>query len=101
MRTFKFFTKAFNPRDYDFDNFTFIGVSPIKNSIIDGRPYRIMTYMDNRTNNPILANRIWEDEEPYNKADIIDVVGNRIYQLPRTGVENINVVLTFTPNERV
>lgn len=57
--------------------------------------------MDNRTNNPIHANRIREDEEPYHQADIIDVVGNRIYQLPRTGVENINLVLTFTPNETI
>jgi hypothetical protein len=101
MKPFKFFTKSFNPRDYDIEGFTFIGVSPIKNDVIDNREYRVMIYMDNRTNTPILANRIREDEEPYHQADIIQVIDNRIYQLPRRGVENINVILTFTPNETI
>lgn len=94
MKPFKFLTKAFNPREYDFEGFTFIGVSTIHRNIIDNRPYRIMVYMDNRTNNPVLANRIREHEEPYNNADIIQVRGNQIFQLPR-----INVTITYTPNE--
>jgi hypothetical protein len=96
VKTFKFFTKPFNPRDYDIEGFTFIGVSPIKNSIIDNREYRVMIYMDNRTNTPILANRIRENEEPYNNADIIQVIDNRIYQLPR-----IDVTISYTRNETI
>ena len=99
MKPFKFLTKTFNPRDYDFEGFTFIGVSTIHRSIIDSRPYRIMVYMDHRTNNPVLANRIREHEEPYNNADIIELRGNQIFQLPRE--ENITVTLTFTPNETI
>jgi hypothetical protein len=95
VRTFKFLSKPFNPRDYDFEGFTFIGVSTIHRSIIDTRPYRIMVYMDNRTNSPILANRIREDEEPYHQADVIEVLGNRIHQLPR----EVQVTLTYTRNE--
>ena len=63
MKLFKFLTKPFNPRDYDFEGFTFIGVSPVKSSIIDGRPYRIMVYMNNRDHVPVHANRIREHEE--------------------------------------
>ena len=99
MRPFKFLTKPFNPRDHDFEGFTFIGVSPVKSDIVDGRPYRIMVFMDNRTNNPIQANRIREHEEPYHQADIIDVRGNQIFQIPRAQAEYINVTLTYTPNE--
>ena len=95
MKPFKFLSKPFNPRDYDFEGFTFIGVSTIHRSIIDTRPYRIMVYMDNRTNNPILANRIREHEEPYHQADVIEVLGNRIFQLPR----EVQVTLTYTRNE--
>ena len=101
MKEFKFLSKPFNPRQYDIEGFTFIGVSPIKINTIDNRPFRFMVYMNNRTNNPIYANRIREHEEPYNQADIVEVLSNRIYQLPRRGNENINVILTFTPNETV
>lgn len=83
MKPFKFFSKPFNPRQYDFEGFTFIGVSPIKNSVVDGSPYRIMTYVDNRTNIPMRANRIRENEEPYHQADIVELIGERLYRLPR------------------
>lgn len=98
MKPFKFLSKPFNPRKYDFEGFTFIGVSTIHRSIIDpNRPYRIMVYMDNRTHTPVLANRIREDEEPYNSADVIQVRGNRIHQISR----EIDVTITYTPNETV
>ena len=57
--------------------------------------------MNNRDHVPVHANRIREDAEPYNHADIIEVIDNRIYQLPRTGGEYINVTLTYTPNEEL
>jgi hypothetical protein len=56
-----------------------------------------MVYMDNRTNNPILANRIREHEEPYHQADVIEVLGNRIFQLPR----EVQVTLTYTRNATI
>jgi hypothetical protein len=31
-------------------------------------------------------------------ADIIEIRGNQIFQLPRQEAEYINVTLTFTPN---
>ena len=47
MKPFKFFRTPFNPRQYDLDSFTFIGVSPIKiHEDVQGR-YRTMIFMNN------------------------------------------------------
>ena len=98
MKAFKFFRTPFNPRQYDVDGFTFIGVSPIKtHEDVQGR-YRTMIFMDNDTRQPLTGNLIHEHEEPYHQADIIEIRGNQIFQLPRREVEYINVTLTFTPN---
>jgi len=98
MKTFKFFRTPFNPRQYDVEGFTFIGVSPIKtHEDVQGR-YRTMIFMDNNTRLPLTANLINEHEEAFHQADIIDVRGDQIFQLPRREAEYINVTLTFTPN---
>ena len=102
MKTFKFFRTPFNPRQYDVDGFTFIGVSPIKtHEDVPGR-YRTMIFMDNDTRRPLTGNLIQEHEEPYHQADIIEIRGEQIFQLPRLReAEYINVTLTFTPNETI
>ena len=128
IKDFKFFRTPFNPRQYDVEGFTFIGVSPIcfeevgsslsdeeimemnqreyerdldmENEIDERVPrrYRYMIYMDNINHTPLSANIIYEHEEPYDMADVIEVRGNQIFQLPRQEAEYINVTLTFTPN---
>jgi negative regulator of sigma E activity len=101
MKPFKFFRTPFNPRQYDVEGFTFIGVSPIKtHEDVPGR-YRTMIFMDNNTRLPLTANLINEHEEAFHQADIIDVRGDQIFQLPRREAEYINVTLTFTPNETI
>jgi len=101
MKPFKFFRTPFNPRQYDVEGFTFIGVSPIKtHEDVPGR-YRTMIFMDNDTRLPLTANLINEHEEAFHQADIIDVRGNQVFQLPRQEAEYINVTLTFTPNETI
>ena len=101
MKPFKFFRTPFNPRQYDVDGFTFIGVSPIKtHEDVQGR-YRTMIFMDNDTRLPLTANLIQEHEEPYHQADIIEIRGDQIFQLPRQEAEYINVTLTFTPNATI
>jgi hypothetical protein len=98
MKPFKFFRTPFNPRQYDVEGFTFIGVSPIKtHEDVQGR-YRTMIFMNNDTRLPLTGNLIYEHEEPYHQADIIEIMGNQIFQLPRQEAEYINVTLTFTPN---
>ena len=98
MKPFKFFRTPFNPRQYDVDGFTFIGVSPIKtHEDVQGR-YRTMIFMNNDTRLPLTGNLIQEHEEPYHQADIIEIRGEQIFQLPRQEAEYINVTLTFTPN---
>jgi hypothetical protein len=99
MKTFKFFRTLFNPRQYDVEGFTFIGVSPICFDEDDNRRYRKMIYMCNRNNEALSANIIYEHEEPYHQADVIEMIGNQIFQLPRLpDADYINVTLTFTPN---
>jgi len=103
MQQFKFLRKPFNPRQYDIDGFTFIGVSPIclhHDYTNNGRRFRKMIYMDNITNEALSANIIYEHEEPYYQADVIQIMGNQIFQLPRVP-EYINVTLTYTPNDRL
>ena len=101
MKTFKFFRTPFNPRQYDLDSFTFIGVSPIKfHEDVQGR-YRTMIFMNNDTRLPLTGNLIHEHEEAFHMADIIEVRGNQIFQLPRREAEYINVTLTFTPNATI
>ncbi len=87
---FKFFRKPFNPRQYDIEGFTFIGVSPF---IIreDGRRYRKMVYMDDLNRTPISANMIYEHEEPYHQANVIQILGNQIFQIPRVTDELIPI----------
>ena len=98
---FKFFRTPFNPRQYDVDGFTFIGVSPIKtHEDVQGR-YRTMIFMNNDTRLPLTGNLIHEHEEAFHMADIIEIRGNQIFQLPRQEAEYINVTLTFTPNETI
>jgi hypothetical protein len=99
MKPFKFFRTPFNPRQYDVDGFTFIGVSPIKtHEDVQGR-YRTMIFMNNDTRQPLNGNLIHEHEEPFHQADIIEMRGNQIFQLPRLReAEYINVTLTFTPD---
>ena len=101
MKPFKFFRTPFNPRQYDVDGFTFIGVSPIKtHEDVQGR-YRTMIFMDNDTRLPLTANLINEHEEAFRMADIIEIRGEQIFQLPRSRAEHINVTLTFTPNATI
>ena len=101
MHQFKFLRKPFNPRQYDIEGFTFIGVSPIKtHEDVQGR-YRTMIFMNNDTRLPLTGNLIHEHEEPFHQADIIQLMGNQIFQLPRVPVEYINVTLTYTPNDRL
>ena len=101
MKPFKFFRTTFNPRQYDVEGFTFIGVSPIKtHEDVQGR-YRTMIFMNNDTRLPLTGNLIHEHEEPYHQADIIEIRGNQIFQLPRQEAEYINVTLTFTPNATI
>jgi hypothetical protein len=101
MKDFKFFGKRFNPRQYDIGGWTFIGVSPFIINEYDGTRYRRMIYMCNINQTPITSNIIYENEEPYHQADIIEIRGNQIFQRPRTSVDYITVTLTFTPNERL
>ena len=101
MKTFKFFRTPFNPIQYEVDGFTFIGFSPIKtHEDVPGR-YRTMIFMNNDTRLPLTGNLIQEHEEPYHQADIIEIRGEQIFQLPRQEAEYINVTLTFTPNETI
>ena len=101
MKPFKFFRTPFNPRQYDVNGFTFIGVSPIKtHEDVQGR-YRTMIFMNNDTRLPLTGNLIHEHEEPYHQADIIEIIGEQIFQLPRQEAEYINVTLTFTPNATI
>ena len=102
MRPFKFFRNFFNPRQYDVEGFTFIGVSPIKtHEDVQGR-YRTMIYMNNDTRQPLNGILTGEDEEAFHMADIIEIRGEQIFQLPRLReAEYINVTLTFTPNETI
>ena len=88
-RQFKFFKKPFEPRQYDIEGFTFIGVSPVCFDDDDPRRYRKMIYMDNRTNTALSANIIYEHEEPYHQADVIQMMGNQIFQLPRISNERL------------
>ena len=101
MKPFKFFRTPFNPRQYDVEGFTFIGVSSIKtHEDVPGR-YRTMIFMDNDTRLPLTANLINEHEEAFHQADIIEIRGDQIFQLPRQEAEYINVTLTFTPNATI
>jgi hypothetical protein len=83
VKPFKFFNKSFNPRDYDVEGFTFIGVSIINLDEPGGVEYRKMIYVNDVDGTPIIANIIYEHDEPYHEADVIDVRGNQIFQVPR------------------
>jgi hypothetical protein len=99
MKPFKFFRTPFNPRQYDIDGFTFIGVSPFIVGL-DGRRYRRMIFMDNTNNTALSANLIYEHEEPYHMADVIQLIGDRMFQIPRETDELIPVNETInTPTE--
>ena len=99
MKSFKFFSKPFDPRQYDIEGFTFIGVSPFIVGL-DGRRYRRMIFMDNTNNTALSANLIYEHEEPYHMADVIQLIGDRMFQIPRETDELIPVNETInTPTE--
>jgi hypothetical protein len=96
MKSFKFFSKPFDPRQYDIEGFTFIGVSPVCFDLDianTARRYRKMIYMDNTSNTTLSANIIYEHEEPYHQADVIQIMGNQIFQLPRIPASYINVTV--------
>ena len=97
MKDFKFFRKSFNTEDYNINDFRFLGVTPIF-SDDNGRDARKMIYVF--TDGTIVpAQTIHQDHDAYNRADIFDVRGNQIFQLPRLpDADYINVTLTFTPN---
>jgi hypothetical protein len=57
--------------------------------------------MNNDTRLPLTGNLIHEHEEAFHMADIIEIRGNQIFQLPRREAEYINVTLTFTPNAEI
>ena len=99
MKAFKFFRTPFNPRQYDVEGFTFIGVSPIKtHEDVQGR-YRTMIFINNDTRLPLTGNLIHEYEDAFHMADIIEIRGNQIFQLPRLReAEYINVTITYTSN---
>jgi hypothetical protein len=96
MKSFKFFSKPFDPRQYDIEGFTFIGVSPICFDL-DGtnsaRRYRKMIFMDNINHTAVSANLIYENEEPFHQADVIQIMGNQIFQLPRIPASYVNVTI--------
>jgi hypothetical protein len=99
IKPFKFFRTPFNPRQHDTEGFTFIGVSPFIVGL-DGRRYRRMIFMDNTNNTALSANIIYEHEEPYHMADVIQLIGDRMFQIPRETDELIPVNETVnTPTE--
>jgi hypothetical protein len=99
MKTFKFLNPAFNTEDYDIQDFRYLGVTPIYRND-DGINARKMIYVF--TDGTIVeAQTIHEDHDAYHRADIFEVRGNQVFQLPRREAEYINVTLTFTPNAEI
>lgn len=98
MKPFKFFKKPFNTKDYDIENFRFLGVSPITTYELN-RPSRTMIYVHELNGDIVPANIIYDDHDAYHEADVYDVRGNQVFLRPRQEIDFINVSINIVRDE--